>query len=161
MDSALRKALGVEDGDRVLGRWLMSVKTDPITDRKDVTFILPAQGANGLDTPVMVVRCLRGRLEAYVDSDEYLSDRNNEATIRFGSDSPLTERWGESSDHTALFVPGARRGTEAFLRKLAAYARFVVQVTPYQKLPKALVFELEGIDQVMAELWPMCPATGG
>lgn len=157
-DSAVMSALGADDGDRILGGWVMSVTTDPITDRKDVTFMLPAEGANGIDTPALVIRCLRGNLEAVVAPDAYLSDDNDEVTIRFGSEPPIKERWSEASNHSALFVPGGRAKVQTFIRKLAGYTRFVIQVQPYQKLPKALVFNLDGIQQVNSELWPMCPA---
>lgn len=157
MDSALRTALGAKDGDTVLGRWLMNVTTDPITDRKDVNFILPSVDANSIDTPALVIRCIRGELDVVVSPDAYLSDGNNEVMLRFGSEPATRQRWSESSNHSALFHPGGRVATEAFVRRLVGYARIAIQVQPYQKLPKALVFELEGADQVNAQLWPMCP----
>jgi TonB family protein len=135
----------------------VSRETDPISDQKGVTFALKAEGANLIDTPVLLIRCKRGELDVYVAPDEYLGDGNDGVTLRFGTDAPVEEHWAESSDHTALFHPGERPEIEAFVRHLARYGRVAFQVEPYEKAPMVMVFRLAGIVQVSQELWATCP----
>ncbi|HEV8264900.1 MAG TPA: type VI secretion system-associated protein TagO [Gemmatimonadales bacterium] len=137
--------------------WVVSVDVDPITDRKGVTFMLLAEGANQIDTPTLIIRCTRGELDAYVAPDQYLGSDNNEVVIRFGTEEPVRQRWSTSSNHTALFYPGGRSKVEEFVRKLAQYERVAIQVTPYSKSPMAMVFNLAGIGQVNQQLWTICP----
>lgn len=158
VDSASDSPRELPSGSKMIENWLVSVETDPISDQKGVTFMLEAEGATRIDTPSLIIRCKRGELDAYVAPDEYLGDGNNRVTIRFGSEPPVQQRWSESSNHTALFHPGGRTAVEAFVRKLAQYDRVAMQVTPYQKAPMAMVFDLAGIAQVSQELWGICPA---
>jgi TonB family protein len=148
---------GAASGSGRIGNWTVSRETDPISDQKGVTFALKAEGANLIDTPVLLIRCKRGELDVYVAPDEYLGDGNDEVTLRFGTDAPVEEHWTESSDHTALFHPGERPEIEAFVRHLARYDRVAFQVEPYEKAPMVMVFRLAGIVQVSQELRATCP----
>lgn len=143
-------------GVKRLGGWIVTVKVDPITDQKGASFVLWAEGADRIDTPSLIIRCIRGKLEAYVSPDKYLGDRNTLVILRFGSEAPIAESWSESSDNTALFHPGRDPEIAAFVRKLSLYERLVIQVSPYNEAPMAMEFALAGIDQVNQELWSMC-----
>jgi hypothetical protein len=157
-DSARSSPRELPAGAKVMGNWAMSIENDPITDQKGVTFIVQAEGASAFRPPTLIVRCKRGELDAFVSTSEYLGDGNNRITIRFGNEPALEQRWTASSDHTALFHPGDRAEVEEFVRKLAQYDRVAVQVTPYEKGPVAMVFNLAGIGIVNQELLAICPS---
>jgi len=140
-----------------IGKWVVSRETDPISDQKGVTFMLEAEGGGLFETRSLIIRCKRGELDLYVAPHEYLGDGNDEITIRLGTDTPVEERWTESSDHTALFHPGERAEIEAFVRNLARYDRAAFQVNPYDKAPMSMVFRLAGMTQVSQELSATCP----
>ena len=158
-DSSSRLPPGVPVGERTIGNWIESVEIDPITDQKGVIFGLAAEGARRVDKPMLVIRCNGGKLDTFVDPDEYLAEyAASDVTIRFGSEPATREHWSASGDRTAVFYPGDRTAVEAFIRKLAQYDRVAIRVTPDQKNPVAMVFRLAGIDQVNRELWAVCPA---
>ncbi len=163
-DSSSRSPQRVRVGDRTIGNWIMSVEIDPISDQKGVTFALVGEGTNPINTPTLIIRCKGGQLDTYVAPDEYLANEYSglsespEVTIRLGREPATQERWKASSDHTAAFHPGDRARVETFIRNLARYDRVAIQVTPYQKAPVAMVFQLAGIAQVNQELWAICPA---
>lgn len=155
-DTSKAPAIELPAGARLIDKWIVSVDTDPITDRKGITFMLQAEGATRIDTPTLIIRCRQGELDAFISPDEYLGSDNDRITIRFGADTPTQERWTESANHSALFVPGNRAKVEEFVRKLARYDRLAAQVRPYNKAPMSMVFELAGIERVNDELWSIC-----
>lgn len=144
-------------GARRIGNWIGTVTTDPLTDQKGALFILDAEGATSIDDPSLIMRCVRGDLDVYVDPDMYLGD-NTALSIRFGTDAPVREFWRRASDGAALFHPGNRAKLGEFIDKVAAYERLAIQVSPYNRVPLAMVFSLEGIDSVRSELFSLCPA---
>lgn len=156
-DTARASGSALPASSKRLGNWIMAQQTDPISDKKGAVFTLRAEGSNILDKPTLSIRCLRGELDALVFTDEYLGDDNDEVTIRYGTEQPVQQNWTESSNHTALFYPGDRAEVESFVRKLAEYQRVVIQVSPYNRGPMAMVFLLSGIGQVNRELWALCP----
>jgi hypothetical protein len=143
--------------EKRLEKWVMKMETDPITDQKGATFLLIAENASRGDTPTLVIRCKKGDLDVLFGPDDYLGSNNDRVTLRFGSEPPVKERWNESSNHSALFVPGSREKVEAFVRKLTQYPRLAIQVQPYNEAPQAMVFDLTGITQVVEELRKVCP----
>ena len=150
-------AAAVAAGARMIGNWLAKVETDPITDQKGATFILFAEGSTTVDNPSLVLGCMRGKVAVFVAPDEYLSDKNTGVIVRAAAEPALRGHWDLSSDGTALFFPNGRKGAEGFINALAGYDRLAIQVQPYQKGPKVMVFQLAGIKQVTQELWSICP----
>lgn len=144
-----------------IGKWIASRETDPISDQKNVTFMLEAEGGGLFDTRSLIIRCRNGELDLYVAPHEYLGQDNTTITIRLGTEAPFEEDWTGSGDHTALFHPGDRGEIEAFVRRLTRYDRVAFQVTPYSKAPLSMVFRLAGIAQLAQELWTTCPPQQG
>lgn len=136
--------------------WAVVASIDPITDQRNISFILEAEQPGRWGHPALVIRCRNGNLEALIDPKDFLGSDNRRIAIRFGTDPPTQEIWSEAAGHTALFVPGNRVLAELFVRKLAKYDRFVAQVTPYNRAPVSMVFQLAGIDKVSQELLEVC-----
>jgi hypothetical protein len=147
------------EGGRMIENWIGVVRVDPLTDRKNAYFVLPADSEHGTDNPRLFVRCQNSKPDVLLDPDDYLGDRNNRVVLRFGANPPMEQRWLLATNSAALFVPGNAEKVETFVRELASYERLVIQVTPYNEGPKTMVFNLNGITQVNEELWAVCPTT--
>jgi hypothetical protein len=142
---------------RKIENWMVKVETDPMTDQKQISFLLQAENSTTTDTPTLAIRCKRGELDVIVAPDEYLGSDNDKVTLRWGAESPVKESWSPASTHRALFVPGGRVKVENFVRRLANYNHLVIEVRPYEQGPRTMVFPLAGAPQVNQELWAVCP----
>lgn len=105
--------------------------------------------------PVLVVRCVQGRTDAFVFTDSAASmeaqDEDHTVRISFDGEAVRTERWPDSSAHDALFAPeGARFAAE--LMK-AATLRF--GYTPHNAAPVVAHFDVTGLSEKI-ERAPAC-----
>ena len=68
--------------------WLVSEKTNPLTDAREATAILESESKGRLGrSPALVVRCSNGEVNAYINWANYLSD-NAVVTYRFDKNPP-------------------------------------------------------------------------
>lgn len=143
---------------RIVGSWRVTDQVDPISDRKGAIFQLPAEPTSRtVFTPALVIRCVRGQLELFVNSGAWLGFDAQRITLRFDTNPPRTATWSTSSNYRSVFFPGNRRALEDFLQQLAASERLTVQVTPSNETPLPLVFPLAGVSEVVAEALELCP----
>jgi hypothetical protein len=88
--------------------------------RQDSTTAYASYGRVGA-----MIRCIDGRLEAFVDFDEFLSNRSVSVAWKTDNSDERTGRWYPSSDGTALFVDEQAD----FARALIAGNRVTIEPT--------------------------------
>ena len=97
------------------------------------------------DAPrIIVVRCDgSGGHEIYVVSNGYIGSLNDRIPVRyiFDDGEPIRERWSESTDGTAAFLPNSYRDFRAGLQ---SGSKFVFEITDYRGTTQFATFE--GLD---------------
>ena len=100
--------------------------------------------------PVLVVRCTSGSMETFVVTEtaaqiEPKSDAHT-VSLRFDDQTPVTERWPDSTEHDALFAPD---GAD-FVSRLATARTFYFRFTPHNAIPVTAEFNVEGLAPLLA-----------
>jgi hypothetical protein len=107
-------------------------------------------------TPVLVVRCDKGRTEAFVYTQSAArmepQDGDHTVQVAFDGGSPATERWPDSAEHDALF---ARQPAE-FTRQLTQSRTLQFGFTPHNAEPAVATFVLEGLESLLASSAKQC-----
>jgi hypothetical protein len=128
--------------------------------RRSLAFELPAERAVAVwmrhVRPVLVVRCLENRTDAFVftDSPASIEPDPDARTVRVRLDdkAQATERWVTSADHDGLFAPD---GSE-FARRIASADRLEFGFTPQNAVPVVATFDLHGADAVVERVAATC-----
>lgn len=136
------------------GKWLVSVKTNPVDDSKTVVLALRADsGSSKWGKPVtLIARCKSNTTELYISWNDYLG-RNAEVLTRVGTQDAITKDWGLSTDSQATFHP---RGTISFIKKMMEADKLVAQVTPYNESPVTAIFDTAGLESAIKPLRETC-----
>ena len=137
-----------------MGNWTVQSGTDPLTDEE--TFLAALESSEGVSSfqkPTLLIRCKQNSSEVFVAWGEYLSD-NALVTSRFGAEKPSTFTWEEASDQTATFLGSERHAW--FFKSALSSEKFVAQIEPYRSGPITAVFNLAGIQVVMADKSTVC-----
>ena len=145
-------------------RWTAANGATWIGDSKNaVAFELESDDTVGVwmrtVRPVLVVRCIAGAIEAFVftSSAARIEPLTSDHTVRvsFDDGGDLTERWGDSEEHDALFAPDGA----AFVRQLlnARVVRF--GFTPHNATPVTARFNVAGLAGFMEPATRQCGAT--
>lgn len=151
---AFAAKLGLAPGSQattsVAGKWSVSREVSPVDDSVTVTAHLqadsPAPSRRGRDGPAMILRYKEGKVDAYVVFDTFLGSESTTATVRFGKDPAVEQRWWISTDHKAAFVMG---DALEFMRKLEQSDTFLIRVTPYSESPVTVSFSTAGVSKVV------------
>jgi hypothetical protein len=122
-------------------------------DRSSVAFDLPAENPVQIWTrrvrPMLVVRCLPGRIDAFVftESPIALEAQSEDHTVTYSLDGGATrsERWPDSMDHDALFAPDGA----AFAAALARASTLRFGYTPHNAAPVTTEFAVAGIGELL------------
>jgi len=136
------------------GKWLVSVKKNPIDDSSTTTLILPAQsGKSKWGKPIaMVLRCQSNTTEVFINWNDYLGSEADVLT-RVGSEKAVTKRWSLSTDKQSSFYPS---GDISFIKKMMEANKMVAQVTPYNESPVTAVFDTTGLSNAVKPLRENC-----
>lgn len=106
--------------------------------------------------PVLVVRCLGSRTDAFVftDSPARIEPEPDTRTVRVRLDDAqaATERWTASAGHDGLFAPDGRE----FASRLAAAHRLEFGFTPQNADPVTVAFDLGDIAPVVEHVTRAC-----
>lgn len=99
--------------------------------------------------PLLVVRCIANRTEAFVFTDSAarmeLQDEDHTVQIRFDDGPDATERWPDSEAHDALFAPDGA----AFATRLASARTLAFGFTPHNAEPVTARFDVSGLGELM------------
>jgi len=124
----------VETATSYNGNWIFSEKSDSFTD-KDTSFLYMVpdiSGRSGTDAPDgIIIRCDGEKsFDIYVKFDGYVGSTDDRVPVRFRFDGQeaVSERWLESTDGTAAFLPG---GYKQFKAGLFSGASFIFGVSDY------------------------------
>jgi hypothetical protein len=105
---------------------------------------------NGTVTPTLVVRCNKGRVDAFVFTSSAAriesEDENHTVKLEFDSQPAAHERWPDSVEHDALFAPDGR----AFVGQLSTSQALRFTFAPHNASPAAALFDVRGLKEKMA-----------
>lgn len=106
--------------------------------------------------PVLSVRCVSGRTEAYVLTESAAvieaEKGTHTVTIAFDGGSAETQKWFASDDYQALFSPEAA----AFAKRIARAQRLRFGFMPYNGPPANVEFDVRGFDVVIGHVAKSC-----
>ena len=106
---------------------------------------------NATVTPTLVVRCTKGRVDAFVytNSAARIEPEDDDHTVKLAFDEePGThERWPDSIEHDALFAPDGR----ALAERLSSARSFRFTFAPHHAGPATALFDVRGLKEKMAE----------
>jgi hypothetical protein len=107
-------------------------------------------------TPVLVVRCLGGTLDAFVvtGSASAIEPGRSDHRVRLAfDDRPAeTEHWTDSADHDGLFAPDG----PAIVARLASARTLRFTFTPHNAPDAEAVFQVSGTDSLRGRLDKHC-----
>lgn len=113
-------------------KWRFVEKFDRFNDENSSFVALEASGYIGSDSPkTLVVRCdARGGYDIYVLSSGYIGARDDLVPVRyrFGTNKPISERWNESTNGRAAFLPSSYND---FREGLATGEDFIFEITDF------------------------------
>ncbi|KXS37982.1 MAG: type VI secretion system protein VasI [Candidatus Frackibacter sp. T328-2] len=125
------------------GKWIVTSDIDPMTDKKEITFILQDNsGAGSLSRkPTLAIRYQNDETELLIAWNEYLAD-NSTIKYRFDKNEVKEGYWSLSTNNTAVFYPG---NPKEFIKKIMKANKFVARITPYNSGPVTAVFDVKGL----------------
>jgi hypothetical protein len=99
--------------------------------------------------PILVVRCMGKRTEAFVYTGSALKiEPNTEdhgVTFRFDGEAGRSEHWPDSAEHDALFAPDGA----AFAHRILAAKTLRFGYTPHNAEPAEAQFHVDGLEQLI------------
>ena len=116
------------------GNWSFSERTDTFTDKDTSSLYMASDysGRRGDDAPESIIMRCDGEksFDIYVVFDGYIGSANDRVPVRYRFDGQeaVSERWSESTDGTAAFLPGSYK---EFKAGLFSGANFVFEVSDY------------------------------
>jgi type VI secretion system protein VasI len=130
-------------GSSDTGKWEASVKTDPITDSKIITFLLEASsGTSMFGKPVyLVIRWDKEDVDMYINWHSYLGS-SIDVAFRIGNKPPETKEWLLSTDSQASFYPD---DPLPVIKNLLDANQAVARCTPYSESPVTAIFDITGL----------------
>ena len=113
-------------------QWQFVENFDSFNDKNSSYVFLEPTSAVGSDDPkAVVVKCdAKGGYVIYVIANGYIGSRDDRIPVRyrFGTNDPTTEKWSESTDGTAAFLPSSYKD---FRTNLATGEDFIFEITDY------------------------------
>ena len=104
---------------------------------------------NDTVTPVLVVRCTKGRVDAFVYTASAAriepEDDNHTVQLSYDDGAGLSERWPDSVEHDALFAPDGR----ALVDRLSAAHALRFSFAPHNAGPATALFDVRGLKEKM------------
>ena len=99
--------------------------------------------------PILVVRCAKGEMEAFVVTDTAAQiepkSESHTVTLQFDDQSSSTERWPDSAEHDALFAPDGA----AFAARIAAAQELRFGFIPHNSSPVVARFYVAGLASLL------------
>jgi type VI secretion system VasI family protein len=138
-----------------VGQWIITQEVDLIDDSIDVMVFLSAEYDERYMTPNIVLRCKNNTTNLYIGWGK--SFRTSEDVIsvftRLGKNKATSTNWSLSTDNTATFYQGSDID---FIKSMLEVDSLTVRILPYQKSPTTVVFDIRGLNNVIAPLRESC-----
>lgn len=147
-DSIIKKYYSTETVDSKptedIGKWSVSVDTDPLTDNKIIYFMLKADtGTSVYGSGIyLIIRSKNGKDELYINWNSYLGSEAS-ITMRVGDTPAITFNWSLSTDSQASFLPEVL--VPVIAEQLTQVDRFVARCIPYGENPITAIFDVRGL----------------
>jgi len=113
-------------------QWKFFEDFDSFNDKNSsYVLLLPSSSVGNDDPSAIAVKCdAKGGYDIIVTSNGYIGARNNGIPVRyrFGTKDPITEKWNESTNGTAAFLPSFYND---FRTQLATGEDFIFEITDY------------------------------
>ncbi len=142
-------------------KWVVFTEKSKMDDSSTVVLSLQAENeANAwLDTiyAKLIVRCSEHKTDVYIDTGTSANPElglYNQFTVRLRLDDkkPLTQRWTESTNNTALFAPNAI----SLAKKLADSKSLIFEFTPFNSNTARIEFKTEGLGNLLPQVANAC-----
>jgi hypothetical protein len=135
------------------GAWTILQQADPITDKNRVTAFVEASSGKGPsgNAYVLTIHCFNTKAQLFIGW-EHRMDAVQEVITRIDKDEPKASEWGSGSRRIALFHADPIQ----FIEELSKGERLVAQVTPKGSGPLTAIFDIKGVDKVIAPLRKEC-----
>lgn len=136
------------------GAWIVSVRTDPLTDKEihAATLIAKSGATRYGKSQALTVRCSNNQTEMYINWNDYLGS-DAYTTYRVGQTKAVTSNWSLSTDKQAAFFPGSPVAT---LKQMMESDTFAASVTPYNESPVTVVFDVTGAAEAFSGIREAC-----
>jgi hypothetical protein len=134
-------------------RWVFSETVDAMDGRKTSVaslhslvgdVIIRCRGAE-LQRDLL---CRRGKMDAYVATDNIVDDQSPSVRVRFDGGQPIRETWSRSADYKGMFASNPRQ----FMAEIMKSNKFLIEYSPYQRTPQTLDFDVGGLSESVAGL---------
>ncbi len=106
--------------------------------------------------PMLVVRCLSKKTELFVYTETAArieaDDENHTVGLAFDGGPQSVDRWPDSEEHDALFAPDSA----ALATRIASAHHLKFTYTPHNAQPVTVNFDLNGADEVVANVRKTC-----
>jgi hypothetical protein len=106
--------------------------------------------------PVLVVRCDAGKMQMFVYTASAIQmeaqDENHTVGISVDGEPELTERWADSAEHDALFVPDSY----AFAERLSNAQTLRVSYKPHNAPKAVATFQVAGLPETLQPAAKQC-----
>ena len=161
--SSTRFLLDLKSKGWVAGRWVVSSETDPMTDQVNVVARLESatripNSIGSEELAHIIVRCARGKLDAYVRTDTILDSNWQYDSVsgqhRFGSASPVRFSGTVSTDRQAVFLRQPRSWLADFRTHEAE--SWTVELPVYNRKPVSVKFDLSGAGKALDAIPASC-----
>jgi hypothetical protein len=122
--------------------------------RHSDAFELPAENTVAIwlnyVRPLLVVRCMNKRTEAFVFTGSALkiepNTEDHTVSFRFDGETGQSERWPDSAEHDALFAPDG----SSFAHRLLGAKSLRFGYTPHNAAPVEAQFHVDGLAELFA-----------
>jgi hypothetical protein len=143
----------LRDADGVIasGNWFVIRRADSMTDQIRVSLSNSGEMEMGEanERPMLVLRCFRGALEAFIDVGTYIgSHQPFPIRLRFDRAEAETQTWSPSVTGKSIFA----RDPRGFAERLTRSERLLVEVTAFGGRRYRVAFDLVGIGDVLPEV---------
>jgi hypothetical protein len=146
--AAIDPATPVKWSSKTQARWVNPSRTSAAFELHAER---PVAVWNDTVTPVLVVRCAKGRVDAFVYTSSAAriepEDDNHTVKLSFDEQAGTHQRWPDSVEHDALFAPNGRALTD----RLASAQTFGFTFVPHNAGPATALFDVRGLQEKMAE----------
>lgn len=139
------------------GAWFVSdIKRDaPAGETLAIAGVEAHLGASLTGQPhLLAVRCNEGGVELSVGWHDDIDTEYPTVEVVTGSGASQLEPWSRSTDHESTFYPSHL--AQSFVESLYGETSLIVRMTLDGQAPWTAVFDIEGVEQALANVWTAC-----
>ncbi len=132
----------------ILSEWIVSESKSPIDDSPSVTMFKTSESGD----QALVLRCKEDTTDAYIRTDEYLSNESTNVIVRYDSEKAEEQKFSLSTNNSALFFSPAILNIKKMLRS----KQLVLRYTSYNGTPHTTTFKIGELSKQIQPLRAAC-----